>query len=508
MADPLVSVLMPAYRHEAYVRAAVDSVLAQTHAHLELIVIDDASPDGTWDALQAVRDDRLRLSRHDANRGAHATLNEAMGLARGDYLAILNSDDVYAPDRLERMLAATACAGSGPVFAFTDVTFMDGTGTDAAGHPRQQDYQALCRRCDRLGPADWFLAGNPAIGTSNFFFSRALPERVGGFAPLRYTHDWDWALRATRHTRPVWLREPLLHYRVHPANTLAEADPWRHIHENSLVQARALLSLPGREGGEAAALDACRALLGNESLHPVALLGYLAGRLAGLDDAHLEALSQGPEGRWWLRELAAAAGYPEALFGSAPRLIERDAALADQATLLEERLRTITHMSGEIAHRDEALAGQATLLEERLWTIAQMSGEIAHRDEALAGQAALLEERLRTIAHMSGEIAHRDEAIAGQAALLEERMAAMDAMGREIARRDQALAEAAARLTKLENALAASQDELAATQGELAATQGELAATQGELAALRGLRLVRLALWLNELGGQVRGGGK
>jgi glycosyltransferase involved in cell wall biosynthesis len=76
------------------------SVLAQTLGDLELIVIDDASRDGTWDAIQSIRDPRLRAFRHKDNQGAHVTLNEGLGLASGDFLAILNSDDAFHPERL------------------------------------------------------------------------------------------------------------------------------------------------------------------------------------------------------------------------------------------------------------------------------------------------------------------------------------------------------------------------------------------------------------------------
>ncbi|MFZ3174895.1 MAG: glycosyltransferase family A protein, partial [Thiobacillus sp.] len=89
--SPLVSVLMPAYKHAPYVRAAVESVLGQTYGNLELIAIDDASPDATWTVLQSFEDARLRRYRHDANQGAHATLNEALGMARGEFVAIINS---------------------------------------------------------------------------------------------------------------------------------------------------------------------------------------------------------------------------------------------------------------------------------------------------------------------------------------------------------------------------------------------------------------------------------
>ena len=447
MTAPLVSVLMPAYNHERYVSAAVASVLGQTHANLELIAIDDASSDGTWDVLSSIRDDRVLLHRHTSNQGAHASLNEAIEKAQGDYVTILNSDDIYAPTRLAQMLAKSPGAGK-DWFAFSDVVFIDEAGESALTHPRAEEYADLCDRCTRLRSPVWFLAGNPAISTSNFLISRSLLNKVGDFAPLRFTHDWDWALRACRHVVPAWVHEPLLSYRVHPSSTLAEGDAWRHIHENSHIQAMALLGNRACEG-HPLPLDACRAMLGNPSFHPLALAIYLVYGLYGGDESGALELTKTPAGKWWLSQLAEEANYPASIFDSVRNLRERDAVIAGQAALNEERMRVIERMDVEIANRDEAIAGQAALNEERQAVIERMSAEIAHRDEAIAGQAALIDERMDIINKMGLEIAHRDQAITAQAAMLEERMRAIDHMSQEIASRDDAIAALKAELELL-----------------------------------------------------------
>jgi GT2 family glycosyltransferase len=440
MTAPLISVLMPSYNHESFIAEAMSSVLAQSHAKLELIVIDDASGDGTWAAMESIADDRLTRIRHTTNQGAHATLNEAMALARGDYVAILNSDDVYAPRRLERLIATAAESGGADAFIFTDVDFIDAANASAEAHPRGAGYRTLRGNCLGMTAREWFLMGNPAISTSNFFFSRRLADKVGGFAPLRYTHDWDWALRACRHVAPIWLHEPLLAYRVHSTNTLAEADTWRHIHENSHIQARALMALPPAADPEAEAFGTCRALLRNESFHPLALLCFMLLRQAGVADSRLEHYARTGEPDWLLQRLGESAGSPETLFRSAPYLAEREQVIAAQATLVEARQTVIDNMVREIAARDDTIAGQAALIEERWDTIQRMSQEIASRDQAIAGQATLLEERYDSIERMNGEIASRDNVIASQAALVEERYATIAHMSAEIASRDLAIA--------------------------------------------------------------------
>ena len=101
---PVISVLIPAYNHEKYIRGTIESVLGQTYRDLEVVVINDGSTDGTDSAIREYKDSRVvYISRE--NRGAHNTINQAIALAQGEYVSILNSDDVYEADRLEKCLA-------------------------------------------------------------------------------------------------------------------------------------------------------------------------------------------------------------------------------------------------------------------------------------------------------------------------------------------------------------------------------------------------------------------
>lgn len=404
MHTPAISVVVPAFNHEAYVVEALESVLAQSLGDLELIVIDDASRDGTWDAIHSVRDPRIRALRHAGNQGAHQTLNEGLTLARGRYLAILNSDDRYHPERLARLVHAL---GDAPRLAFSDIGFMDGKGLPAPQHERAHDYAEACRRAGQLPPAGWLLSSNLAISTSNFLFPRSLFERVGSFANLRYTHDWDWALRASVQLPPMWLRETLLEYRVHPANTLAEDDVWRHVHENAYIQTLAL-------GGSLEGLDArqaCTALLHNASLHPAATLAFLVAARRLPQPEALQAFTRPDGGQWFLPGMARDCGLDPRIFLSARTLSNQQQALEAQAALIEERWDTIQRMSETIAQRDASIAAQARLIEERADTIAHMGQEIAHRDEAIAAQARLLEERYAAMTAMEQAIESRDSLI-------------------------------------------------------------------------------------------------
>ena len=101
--EPLVTVLMPVYNAGAFLRPAVASALAQTHAPLELLLVDDGSADGAVDEVIADQDPRVRVIRQE-NAGKSAALNVGIAAARGGYIAMLDADDLCAPTRVERQL--------------------------------------------------------------------------------------------------------------------------------------------------------------------------------------------------------------------------------------------------------------------------------------------------------------------------------------------------------------------------------------------------------------------
>lgn len=100
---PKVSVITAAFNQEEYIRDCVESVLAQSFSNLELIVIDDGSTDGTYEILRSVRDDRLRLVKQE-NRGHCGALNRALTMVRGEFVGLLDGDDLWARRKLERHL--------------------------------------------------------------------------------------------------------------------------------------------------------------------------------------------------------------------------------------------------------------------------------------------------------------------------------------------------------------------------------------------------------------------
>src|SRR5215218_8686584 len=104
---PRVSIIVPAYNAAGFLKRALHSALAQTMPDLELIVVDDASSDATLSVARevAARDPRVLVLHNEHNRGMYPTYNRAIDAARGEWIAALDADDVWLPERLERMLA-------------------------------------------------------------------------------------------------------------------------------------------------------------------------------------------------------------------------------------------------------------------------------------------------------------------------------------------------------------------------------------------------------------------
>jgi glycosyltransferase involved in cell wall biosynthesis len=237
MLTPLVSVIVPAYNHEKYILECLRSISDQTYPRLELIVIDDCSPDATFTLSQALvrtpfakRFESVVLERKPENRGADDSLNLGLKRATGDYIALINSDDRFRPQRIEKLVEATTNHQSG--FGFTGVETMsppasgrDPKSPQTRASERFPEPLILMRLRQSLAIARERTIGyailrqNVAISTGNFFFSRRLAEEIGGFQPLKYCHDWEFILQALLRTDPVFVEEPLYDYRLHPTNS-------------------------------------------------------------------------------------------------------------------------------------------------------------------------------------------------------------------------------------------------------------------------------------------------
>jgi glycosyltransferase involved in cell wall biosynthesis len=228
---PLVSVVLPSYNHRRFVNNAIRSVFRQTYRPIELIIIDDGSSDGSAETIREFLNDTpppkgisVDFSSRK-NRGAPATINEGIEKASGDYVAILNSDDAYFPERIEECLAAARSRDSRLVFTYVEPIDAQDKPLDPEHRWRGWYYDAMMQELD-ISPSIGFvlLTRNIAVATGNLFFRRELYDEVGPFADYRYAHDLDFLMRALEVEEPALIRRPLYWYRLHDANTIGVPD--------------------------------------------------------------------------------------------------------------------------------------------------------------------------------------------------------------------------------------------------------------------------------------------
>lgn len=126
--QPLVSVIMPAYNAEEYISEAVQSVMAQTYTNWELLILDDCSTDGTADKARCFSDldPRITLYSNPKNIGVALTRNKGMALAKGSWVALLDSDDIWHKDKLEKQLVAAENTGADIIYC--SYSLMDKNG--------------------------------------------------------------------------------------------------------------------------------------------------------------------------------------------------------------------------------------------------------------------------------------------------------------------------------------------------------------------------------------------
>lgn len=212
MSTPTVSVVIPAYQRAHSILRSIDSALAQTMSDLEVIVVDDGSTDGTIEIVRAIPDARVRLLVHETNRGGNAARQTGIDAARGQWVAFLDSDDLWVETKLARQLERLAEMGPDYRFCYTwyDIDLGNGTvlpprGTSIEGFRRPE-----------------FLVGN-VVGTfSTMLIAHALLDEISGLnVTLPSCQDWDLVIRANRVAGICVVPMALVHY------SHADGDPHR-----------------------------------------------------------------------------------------------------------------------------------------------------------------------------------------------------------------------------------------------------------------------------------------
>ena len=233
----VVSVCIPTRNQAPFLRAAIESALAQDLPGLEVLVHDDASTDATPQVLAAVRDPRLRVVRHDRPLGVAANRNACLSDARGRYIAWLDSDDTYLPGSLApRVALLDAHPRVGLVHAGFHV--MDETGRALRDWPAPADADTI-----QPGPVAFReLITSNLITTSTVVVRRSAHQRSGGFSTRLgpSSSDWHMWLRIALRADVAYLTAPVARYRQHGGTiSRATADGARLRCDRRVVRERA-----------------------------------------------------------------------------------------------------------------------------------------------------------------------------------------------------------------------------------------------------------------------------
>ena len=137
---PAVSIVVPTFNRGDCIGSCLESALAQTYGEFELIVVDDASSDDTAVRVKHFKDSRVRYLQHDVNRGGAAARNTGIRASTGEFVAFLDSDDVWHPEKLEEQVAALHRLGPAWGLSYTWMSRVDSSGAEVSrANPRSKE---------------------------------------------------------------------------------------------------------------------------------------------------------------------------------------------------------------------------------------------------------------------------------------------------------------------------------------------------------------------------------
>lgn len=198
---PLVSVIIPVYNRDRYLAEAIDSVFAQTYPEIELIVVDDGSSDRSAEVAQQYLPDLIYY--YQSNGGISAARNTGIGLAQGEFLAFLDSDDIWMPDKLSKQMAAfESDPNLEAVFGYVQQFYS----------PELDETFRQRIRCPEQPSAAYI--------SSAMLIKRSAFQRVGEFETgLKTGIDISWYARAVeQHLQQLTLPDIVYHRRLHETN--------------------------------------------------------------------------------------------------------------------------------------------------------------------------------------------------------------------------------------------------------------------------------------------------
>jgi glycosyltransferase involved in cell wall biosynthesis len=268
--EPLVSVIMPLYNGEAFLEAAVASVRAQSWKNWELLIVDDGSKDGSLQRARRLAGDdpQVRVLQHPggANRGVSHTRNLAIESSTGDWIALLDCDDVWLPDKLARQIDVLR-AHPDLCLVYSKAQVIDDAGRIVERQLHNMNRPPVFGNGVPDTPVhdfEGFLRGRYWPPTASVIFPRAAAAACGNFEPLPYQVE-DTLLFARLAARgALWFTdEVLVQYRIHGKQWNSRLNPSKHAEGRFCylsALARTLGGDSGRVAGDVLAHEGLKAL--------------------------------------------------------------------------------------------------------------------------------------------------------------------------------------------------------------------------------------------------------
>ena len=214
-----VSAIIPAYNRKAAVFRAIDSVLAQTAPVDEIIVVDDGSTDGTADGIHRRYGAQVRVVRQ-GNQGVSAARNTGIRDAQGEWIAFLDSDDIWLPTKMQCQLEALAAMGNGCGVCFSD-NFFEGDPNRTLSRFEEVGFESPTQFGVLKQPAPLILANKEPFFTSSVMVRRLLLDAIPGFDDaLTIGEDTDVFFRLSFVTQFCFVSEPLVGIDRTPTRTV------------------------------------------------------------------------------------------------------------------------------------------------------------------------------------------------------------------------------------------------------------------------------------------------
>lgn len=265
---PLVSIILPAYNHERYIDETLRSLIAQSYKNVELLVIDDGSPDNTWSRLLALKPECNKrfvhvVMEHRENKGLCATYNELIDLSRGEYLFVVNSDDVAKEHAIERLVAFLKSAPDYAV-AVGDNEFIDeksqvvywdedkrGVYVKGAGvYLTFNEYLSKTKKINsnsyEFGRYDTLIWKGNHI-TNGYLIKKSIFEQVGYYTNKAPIEDYYIFLQIAKYSKIKYINEVLLSYRWHKENTILKRPKEYRFEDRTFLFEKSIVDQLGRK---------------------------------------------------------------------------------------------------------------------------------------------------------------------------------------------------------------------------------------------------------------------